>query len=106
MRRPFVLTLSFIRKCIRLLSFQSNSRIWCELHDSAFRRLGGTPRVLVLDNLSEAVLSPDFCDPTINPLYRDLLAHYNSVTLPCRVRDPDRKGKVECSACSNSRQSA
>jgi transposase len=93
--RLFVLTLGFSRKCVRLLSFQSSSRIWCELHETAFRRLGGTPRVLVLDNLSEGVISPDYYDPVINPLYRDLLTHYNAVALPCRVRDPDRKGKVE-----------
>lgn len=93
--RLFVLTLGFSRKCVRLLSFQSSSRIWCELHETAFRRLGGTPRVLVLDNLGEGVVSPDFYDPVINPLYRDLLTHYNAVALPCRVRDPDRKGKVE-----------
>ena len=93
--RLFVLTLGFSRKSIRLLSFQSSSRIWCELHETAFRRLGGTPRVLVLDNLGEGVLTPDYYDPIINPLYRDLLSHYNAVALPCRVRDPDRKGKVE-----------
>jgi hypothetical protein len=47
------------------------------------------------DNLREGVLSPDFYDPTINPLYRGVLKHYGSVPLPCRVADPDRKGKVE-----------
>jgi hypothetical protein len=49
----------------------------------------------VLDNLREGVLKPDIYDPTVNPLYRDMLRHYNVVALPCRVRDPDRKGKVE-----------
>jgi hypothetical protein len=93
--RLFVLTLGYSRKCVRLLSFQSSSRIWCELHETAFRRLGGTPRVLVLDNLGEGVTTPDYHDPVINPLYRDLLAHYGAVALPCRVRHPDRKGKVE-----------
>ena len=38
---------------------------------------------------------PDIYDPTLNPLYRDVLAHYGVVAMPCRVRDPDRKGKVE-----------
>ena len=93
--RLFVLTLGYSRKCVRLLSFQSSSRIWAELHEKAFRRLGGTPRVVVLDNLREGVLAPDIYDPALNPLYRDLLAHYGAVALPCRVRDPDRKGKVE-----------
>jgi hypothetical protein len=32
-----------------------------------------------------------------NPLYRDVLAHYGVVALPCRVRHPDRKGKTESS---------
>jgi hypothetical protein len=51
--------------------------------------------VIVLDNLREGVLTPDVYDPTLNPLYRDVLAHYGVVALPCRVGDPDRKGKVE-----------
>ena len=93
--RLFVLTLGFSRKCVRLLTFQSSTRIWCELHQEAFRRLGGTPRIVVLDNLGEGVLKPDIYDPAINPLYRDLLQHYGVVAMPCRVRDPDRKGKVE-----------
>jgi Mu transposase-like protein len=65
------------------------------LHEKAFRQLGGVTRVVVLDNLREGVLKPDIYDPTLNPLYRDVLSHYGSVALACRVRDPDRKGKVE-----------
>jgi transposase len=49
----------------------------------------------VLDNRSEGVLKPDIYDPALNALYRAMLAHYGAVALPCRVRDPDRKGKVE-----------
>ena len=93
--RLFVLTLGYSRKSVRLLSFQSSARIWCELHETAFRRLGGASKILVLDNLREGVLEPDIYDPAINPLYRDMLAHYGAVALACRVRDPDRKGKVE-----------
>ena len=93
--RLFVLTLGYSRKCIRLLTFQSSTRIWAELHEQAFRRLGGTTKTVVLDNLSEGVLKPDIYDPSLNPLYRDVLAHYGAVALPCRVNDPDRKGKVE-----------
>src|SRR6478735_4676741 len=93
--RLFVLTLGFSRKSVRLLVFRSSSQTWAELHEKAFRRLGGAARVVVLDNLREGVLAPDIYDPTLNPLYRDVLAHYGAVALPCRVRDPDRKGKVE-----------
>jgi len=93
--RLFVMTLGYSRKCVRLLVFRSSARVWAELHEKAFRRLGGSVRVVVLDNLKEGVLKPDIYDPTLNPLYRDVLAHYGVVALPCRVNDPDRKGKVE-----------
>src|SRR5207253_481914 len=58
-------------------------------------KLGGPVDVVVLDNLKEGVLTPDVYDPTLNPLYRDVLAHYGVVALPCRVGAPDRKGEVE-----------
>ena len=93
--RLFVLTLGYSRKSVRLLVQRSSAQVWAELHERAFRRLGGTVRVVVLDNLKEGVLAPDIYDPTLNPLYRDVLAHYGVVALPCRVGDPDRKGKVE-----------
>ncbi len=93
--RLFVLTLGYSRKCVRLLTWRSSAQIWAELHERAFRRLGGTVNVIVLDNLGEGVLTPDIYDPALNPLYRDVLAHYGVVALPCRVGDPDRKGKVE-----------
>ena len=93
--RLFVLTLGYSRKSVRLLVFHSSSQAWAELHEKAFRRLGGCTRVVVLDNLREGVLKPDIYDPTINPVYADMLRHYGVVAMPCRVADPDRKGKVE-----------
>jgi hypothetical protein len=84
--RLFVLTLGYSRKAVRLLTFRSSSRIWAELHEKAFRRLGCSTRVVVLDNLREGVLVPDIYDPTLNPLYRDVLAHYGVIALPCRIR--------------------
>ncbi len=93
--RLFILTLGYSRKSVRLLSWRSSSRIWAELHEQAFRRLGGATRIVVLDNLREGVLHPDIYDPTLNPLYVDMLKHYGATAVPCRVRDPDRKGKAE-----------
>jgi hypothetical protein len=93
--RLFVMTLGYSRKSVRLLVFHSSSRVWAELHEKAFRRLGGSPRVVVLDNLREGVLLADIYDPTLNPLYQHVLLHYGVVAMPCRIKDPDRKGKVE-----------
>ena len=50
---------------------------------------------MVLDNLRKGALPPDAYDPTLNPLYADVLKHYGVTAVPCRVRDPDRKGKTE-----------
>ena len=63
--RLFVLTLGYSRKAVRLLTFHSSTRIWAELHEQAFRRLGGACRTIVLDNLREGVLQPDHS--TIRP---------------------------------------
>src|SRR5271167_1873034 len=93
--RLFVLTLGYSRKSVRLLIWRSSSLVWAELHEKAFRRLGGCPRLVVLDNLREGVIVADIYDPTLNPLFRDVLAHYGVVAMPCRIKDPDRKGKVE-----------
>jgi hypothetical protein len=89
--RLFVLTLGYSRKSIRPPTLRSSTRIWVELHERAFRRLGGVTRVVALDNLGEGVLAPDIYDPALNPLYRNMLTHYGAVALPCRVGDPDRK---------------
>jgi transposase len=93
--RLFVMTLGYSRKSVRLIVPRSSAQVWAELHERAFRRLGGSPRIVVLDNLREGVIKPDVYDPAVSPLYRDVLAHYGAIAMPCRVRDPDRKGKVE-----------
>jgi transposase len=93
--RLFALALAWSRKAVWLLTWKSSTRTWCELHAEAFCRLGGVTSVVVLDNLKEGVLAPDVYDPTLNPLYKDFLAHHGAVALPARVGHPDRKGKVE-----------
>jgi len=52
--RLFVMTLGYSRKSVRLLCWPSGSREWSELHEQAFRRLGGAPRTIVLDTCEKA----------------------------------------------------
>jgi hypothetical protein len=56
---PFVLTLGYSRKSVRLQVFRPSSRVWAQLHEQAFRRPGGVPRINVVDNLREGVRAPD-----------------------------------------------
>lgn len=96
-RRPrlFCMKLSHSRKAFRKVVWKSSTRIWCELHEEAFRYFGGVPETIRLDNLKEGVLNASIYDPEINPLYAAMLAHYGAVAIPCRVATPRHKGKVE-----------
>jgi len=89
--RLFVLTLGYSRKSVRLLLWRSTTHVWAELHERAFRRLGGTVKVVVLDNLREGVLTPDIYDPALNPLYRDVLAITASSRCPVASAIPIAK---------------
>ena len=96
-RRPwlFVMTLKYSGKSFRKVVWKADTATWVRLHEEAFLSFGGAVRYVVLDNLKQGVLKPDLYDPTINPVYAAMLAHYGCVADPCRVRDPNRKGTVE-----------
>jgi len=96
-QRPylFVMTLKYSGKCFRKVTWKTSQEIWARLHEQAWRAFGGTTRYVVLDNLREAVITPDLYAPTLNPVYAATLAHYGVVADVCRVADPDRKGTVE-----------
>ena len=67
--RLFVMTLGYSRKSVRLLTFRSSARLWAELHETAFRRLGGSVRVVVLEyvprNIFRIMFPPTICSREI-----------------------------------------
>ena len=77
----------------RPLCLADQNPVWWAPFTLSKSRLGGSTRLIILDNLREAVIDLKYCDPTLNPLFLDLLAHYGEAALRCRVHDPDRKGK-------------
>jgi transposase len=60
-----------------------------------FEFFGGTPRVMVPDQLRSAVSGPDRYDPAINPSYAELAQHYSVAVVPARPGEPRDKPKVE-----------
>lgn len=64
-------------------------------HIRAFEAFCGAPHLVRLDNLKAGVTVPDFYEPLIQEQYAAFLAHYGSAAVPCRVRTPQHKGKVE-----------
>lgn len=68
---------------------------WIGAHVRMFRAIGGTPRLIVPDNLKSGVHKASFYDPEINRSYGMMAAHYGVGILPARPRRPRDKAKVE-----------
>ena len=68
---------------------------WTASHVRAFEFFGGTPAILVPDNLKSGVNKACAYDPQLNPTYRDLAKHYGTAVIPARPRHPKDKAKVE-----------
>ena len=68
---------------------------WIQAHVDAFAFFGGTPAVLVIDNLKAGVLRADLYDPQLNRGYEELAAYYGVLIDPCRAGHPKDKPRVE-----------
>jgi len=61
----------------------------------ALSYFGGSPKILVPDNLKAAVTKADKYEPDINTVMEDFGNHYGFVVCPARVRKPRDKASVE-----------
>jgi len=68
---------------------------WIGSHRRALEYFGGSPRVLVPDNLKSGVSKACKYEPELNPTYADMAEHYGCAVLPARPRKPRDKAKVE-----------
>ena len=68
---------------------------WIGAHVRALSFFGCLPRVLVPDNLRNAVTKACRYDPDLNPTYQEMARHYGLAVIPTRVRKPKDKAKVE-----------
>jgi transposase len=96
-RRTHVLrvVLSHSRKGYSQAVFRETTEALIECLEEAFRRLGGVPKTVVLDNLRAAVRHPDWYDPELVPRLESFCRHYGTVILPTKPYMPRHKGKVE-----------
>jgi len=78
--RLFVMTLGCSRKSVRLLTFRSSSRIWpsCTNAPSAG---WAAPPASSCSTIYARACSSRRLRSTLNPLYRDVLAHYGAVAM-------------------------
>jgi len=68
---------------------------WLGSHVRAFEFFGGTPVMLVPDNLKSGVNKACRYDPELNPSYQQMAAHYSVAVMPARPYKPKDKAKVE-----------
>jgi transposase len=67
---------------------------WTLAHVAMLNFFGGSPQIMVPDNLRSAVTRSGK-EPVINRTYLDLANHYSFVVLPARAYKPKDKAKVE-----------
>jgi len=68
---------------------------WLASHVRTFAFLGGTPAVVVPDNLKSGVDKACRYEPEINKSYEELAAHYGVAVIPARPYHPKDKAKAE-----------
>jgi len=68
---------------------------WLGSHVRAFEFFGGTPVLLVPDNLKSGVNKACRYDPELNPSYQQLASHYSVAVMPARPYKPKDKAKAE-----------
>ncbi len=91
----FRIVLSYSRAGYSEVSFTQRTDHFLRALENAFRKFGGVPQTVVIDNLKAGVLKPCVYDPELNPKLRDFALHYGTCIMPSRVRTPRHKGKVE-----------
>lgn len=91
----FVMTLSNSRKSYEKVVWSQDVETFIRCHEEAFALFGGVPEIIKIDNLKSGVLKAHLYEPELNPNYQSFSEHYGFVPLPCKVRTPEHKGKVE-----------
>lgn len=91
----FRMVLSYSRKAYSEAVYRQKTETFLRCLENAFRHFGGVSLTINLDNLKAAVLKADWADPELNPKLIDFARHCGTAILPCLVRTPEHKGKVE-----------
>ena len=91
----FVMVLSHSRMMYIELTLSQCLEDFLAAHVNAFRFFGGIPKKINYDNLKTVVLSRVGSEIRFNPKFIDFAGAYLFEPVPCGVRQPQEKGKVE-----------
>jgi len=91
----FNMRLSYSRLDYYEVVYDQRVETFIQCHINAFNYFGGIPQYVKIDNLKAAILQANFYEPIYQELYKNFASCYGFHPLPCRVRRPNDKGKVE-----------
>jgi len=91
----FNMRLSYSRLDYYEIVYDQRVETFIQCHINAFNYFGGIPQYIKIDNLKAAILQANFYEPIYQELYKNFASCYGFHPLPCRVRRPNDKGKVE-----------
>ncbi len=90
----FVLTLSYSRACYLEFFFDQTLENFLRGHVHAFQDWGGSPRIIVHDNLRSAVLDRQGDAVRFHPRLIELSGHYHFALHPCRPARGNEKDQA------------
>lgn len=91
----FVMVLSHSRKAVVVWCRRMDQLAWHHAHNEAFRRLGGVPAVVRIDNLKTGIVHGAGPWGRVNTAYRAYARSVGFHVDACLPRCPEDKGKVE-----------
>jgi transposase len=91
----FVATLPCSQLSYAEATLSMNLHSWIGAHNRAYKYFGGSTQIVVPDNLKTSVTKHTTRELVLNPTYREMADHYNTVVMPARVRTPKDKASVE-----------
>lgn len=91
----FNMRLSYSRMDYYQKVYDQRVETFIQCHISAFIYFGGVPWTVRIDNLKAAILEANFYEPIYQRLYSNFANHYGFKIIPCRIYQPNDKGKVE-----------
>lgn len=91
----FCMILSYSRYMYSEIVFNQEVKTFIRCHEHAFKYFGGVPKTVKIDNLKAAILEASFYEPIYQKEYEQFSKYCNFLSIPCRVRTPTDKAKIE-----------
>ncbi|WP_446448823.1 IS21 family transposase [Tuanshanicoccus lijuaniae] len=92
----FVATLPYSQYSYAEVTTDMKQESWIQAHINLFKFLGGTPSIIICDNLKTGVVThPRNGEIILNKAYQELGDYYHTAIIPAKPRTPKGKASVE-----------